>query len=261
MISFKLKGSSILSMALASAVITASIAYSVSKMNHVIFNSSNTMQLRMQAEQYAKDRASILRSCNYGSLVSMDRREAGEAYLSSDNVVTLYEEVVENAGSDDSFKEFQVNIYKENEEDPITSVVVRRTNPGYLLDGQIVSEGSSETGTLTSENAKNVVTGRFSETDDSESTTNAMSAYSAIKYTQNTMTNYLLADESLKISSGSAVGNATNPVFVSPDGNVTRGKVSYRLSKNLDSSRIAVLVKENNTYYLDYLNKDDFFHN
>ena len=38
MISFKLKGSSILSMALASAVITASIAYSVSKMNHVIFN-------------------------------------------------------------------------------------------------------------------------------------------------------------------------------------------------------------------------------
>ncbi len=255
------KGSSVLVMSLVSVGAMASIAFGISKMHELNYSGIRASHAKIQADQYAQDRAAILRSMDFGSISVMPKRVVAGTAVSGENENTYYEEVVEEPSETGVYKEFKVNIYKgKDNNDVCSSLVIRKTNPGYLIDGQLVGgDEASDKKALNSEASQNYAKSRFNDGLDSVSSTNAMSAQALKLHVESVLADYVKADNAVKHEKGKGVGSIKNPVYVALDGYVKQGKVTTRMDVNSSSSKIAVLTKENNVYYIDYLKKSDFF--
>lgn len=255
------KGSSVLIMSLVSVGAMVSIAYGVSKMHELNYSGIRASHIKMQADQYAQDRAAVLRSMDFGSISAMSRSVVSGTAKNGENDNTYYEEVVEIPSDDGIHKEFKVNIYKGADSNDVrSSVVVRKTNPGYLIDGQIVGDSeSSEKRALNSEASQEYAKTRFGDELSSVSETNAMSAKSLKLYVSSVLSEYVKSENAVKYEVGKGAGSFTEPVYVSEDGFAKKGKVNTRMNLNSSSSKIAVLTKENGIYYIDYMKKSDFF--
>ncbi len=261
MLKVRHKGVSTLVMSLVSVAVMAVIAFGVSKMHELNFNGIHATAVRIQADQYAMDRANILRSMDYDSVMAMPiMMIAGSSFDGSD-ANAFFEEVVEESVSDDAYKEFKVNIYKGvGNRDVVSSVVVRHTNPGYLLDGQILGDDeSSDKRSLSSSAAQDYAGGRFSEGMASDSETNAMSAAALKDYVHMLLEQYVLTENAVKHQPGKGAGSIKKPIYIANTGYVTAGDVEYRMNHNTTDTKIAVVVKEDDHYYIDYLAKSDFF--
>lgn len=255
------KGSSVLVMSLVSVGAMASIAFGISKMHELNYSGIRASHAKIQADQYAQDRAAILRSMDFGSVAVMSKRVVGGTASSGENENTYYEEVVEEPSESEVYKEFKVNIYKgKDNNDVVSSLVIRKTNPGYLIDGQLVgSNEASDKKALNSEASQDYAKSRFNDSLDSVSSTNAMSAKSLKLYVESVLADYVKSDNAVKREKGKGAGTVKDPVYVALDGYVKQGKVTTRMDLNSSSSKIAVLTKENDVYYIDYLKKSDFF--
>lgn len=252
------RGSSSIMMSLISIGLMSSIALGVSKMHEINYHSIRATHDKMQAEQYAQDRAAILRSMDFSTISELPKQVvAGTASAGVDNI--YYEEVVEDS-SDSVYKEYKINIYKGNDVKPIASLVMRKTNPGFLIDGQLVGSGVSATDkALNSRASREYSETRFADGIDSDSETNAMSANALKMYVSNILQEYVKSANAVKYTPGTKVGSATQAVYIASDGYVKAGNVNTRMFANSTSGKIAVLVQEDGIYYIDYLKKSNFF--
>lgn len=257
----KHKGANSLIMSLISIGVMAVVAYGVALMHELNYDSIHSAHVKAQASQYALDRANIIRSMDYSTVTEMVKTEIPNSSSTGSDNDAYFEEVLQDYVDGDQYKEYRVNIYiGVKSSDVVASTIVRHTNPGYLLDGQIVGvTEDSEKSSLSSSAAHEIADGRFSEGVGSDSSINAMSASALKEYVTITLNQYISSNEAVKWVSGQAVGNNVVPIYVADKGYATAGAVSNRMDVNTKGSWIAVLVYENNHYYIDYLAKSDFF--
>ena len=257
----KYKGGSAIIMSMVSLGVMASIAYGISKMHELNFAGIRASHFKIQADQYAQDRASVLRSMDFDSVVVMSRQPVPGTASSGENEDTYYEEVVVDSSDTGVYKQFRINIYKgRNSNDVLSSVVIRKTNPGFLVDNQLAGlDEKSDKKSLTSEASHSYAGTRFGETIDSLSDTSAMSASTLKTYVSSVLADYVKASNAVKHNPGSGVGSFSTPVYVAADGFVKMGNVTTRMSLLGTGDKIPVLTKEGNIYYIDYIAKSDFF--
>ena len=255
----KNKGINVIAITLVSGVVTSVVALGLSKVYQADFLESNINKKKIQAEQLALDRANIIRSMSYDVVDSTEKKKI-DAFGNDDRNDVFYEEVISLSNSNDKYKELKINIYHNDSTNPLTSLVIRKMNPGNLIRGQIVPlDIVSDVKAYNKDDAFTIASNKFSEEVDSESTDKAFSIDSLNKFLTEVLSNYQKNDDSVKRPLNSAVGSVNIPIFVDSNGESQPGFVDYRIAQNLSSDKIAVIVKENNNYYIDYITKKEFF--
>ena len=122
----KLKGSSLIILAVVGSVLLSTIAFSAAQLSGVIFNSLGINKVAMQAHEFAQSKAEAVRLTKYLDLATENKHNIdGTDYYQE---VLIGEETPYNGSDDVTQKAVKINVYHKLDATPVVSLDVARTS-------------------------------------------------------------------------------------------------------------------------------------
>lgn len=132
------KGYAALTMAATAAAVSGLVAYGSAKLMGLQYSSVGSTTQKMVAQNYALNRAEIIKASPYDNLVPFNKV--------LDNGFLEDVEVNEDVSDGKSVKTAKVNIYKDSsKKELVSSMIVKRTNPTAGLAEEYKPEGADDT--------------------------------------------------------------------------------------------------------------------
>ena len=151
------RGSGVLILVIVMAILSSLIALSTAQISNAMFSSLNSSSVALQAQQYADNKATIIKATSYDNLDDQHKNLIKNTNFKDEIVLSN-----ETESEDYLTRTATVNVYYKNETSPRVSLAVLRTNAAtsdmpvgtviswfgnisYIPDGWLLCDGSKGT--------------------------------------------------------------------------------------------------------------------